>query len=96
MDTSGCECNGGNKKEIFAAIVEEFRERQRAEDERPPPPNCIEGQVHRFRRFMYRSLDGRPQEVRCDYCGVITRNANGYEEVPWNAPGNPFDGDDDD
>ena len=21
MDTSGCECNGGNKKEIFAAIV---------------------------------------------------------------------------
>jgi hypothetical protein len=68
--------------EVQQEIREEASARQAQEDARPPP-ECPAGR-HRFRKYMYRSLDGRPEIVTCDFCNISTRNPTGYEVVNYN------------
>ena len=67
-------------REVEYEVREEARARQAQEDARPPPPECPAGR-HRFRRQIYRNLDGRPEIVICDFCNILTRNPAGYEVV---------------
>lgn len=73
-------------KEVDEEKRREEEERQMLEESEPPPQQCVPGRRHRFRLPFYRSLDGRPPEVVCDFCQVRTRNPDGYEVVRANAP----------